>query len=227
MKQRIKKSPDIRRKEIMDGAQELFLTRGYSEVTVKDILQTVELSKGGFYHYFNSKEAVLITLIHEMVDEIIMELRISLDDPNLTALEKLQLSFDEQQRLKRPKIDLIWQFITGIEDDAVKYAVIRKLWKCYTPLLTEIIQQGVDEKTMHAPYPYESADLILLIISSLNRPEEAYEKDIEKLKRAMVVVEDSINAILAISIENHVRFVKSDFMEFIELFINQKPDEKR
>jgi len=221
MKQRVKKSPDIRRKEIMNVAQKLFLKRGYSQVTVKDILDAVNLSKGGFYHYFDSKEAVLTALISDMTDEIIDELRLLIDNSNLTALEKLQKSFNEQQRLKRPKMDLIWQFTVGIEDETVRYAIIRSIWKRYVPLIAEIIQQGVNEKTMHASYPYESADLILFIISSLNRPEEEYEKDIKKLKRAISVVEDSINAILSISVENHIKFVNYDFVEFIETFMNQ------
>jgi len=205
----------------MNGSQELFLKRGYSQVTVKDILDAVNLSKGGFYHYFDSKEAVLTALISDMTDEIIDELHLLIDNSNLTALEKLQKSFNEQQRLKRPKIGLIWQFTVGIEDEAIRYAIIRSIWKSYVPLFAEIIQQGANEKTMYAPYPYESADLILFIISSLNRPEEEYEKDIKKLKRAITVVEDSINAILAISTENRIKFVNDSFIEFIESFMDQ------
>jgi AcrR family transcriptional regulator len=34
------------------------MQKGYKEVTMKDIVDNAELSKGAFYHYFDSKEKV-------------------------------------------------------------------------------------------------------------------------------------------------------------------------
>ena len=53
------KKGDARRGELLAASEKLFYTKGYENTSVQDILDALELSKGGFYHYFVSKEAVL------------------------------------------------------------------------------------------------------------------------------------------------------------------------
>ncbi len=53
-----------RREFILKTAFKLFLQRTYKEVTLKDIVKETGLSKGGFYHYFNSKEQLFQEIIN-------------------------------------------------------------------------------------------------------------------------------------------------------------------
>ena len=53
------KKGDLRRQAILDTAEALFFQRGYEETSVQDILNAMGLSKGGFYHHFESKMSVL------------------------------------------------------------------------------------------------------------------------------------------------------------------------
>ena len=50
---------EVRRQAIIDTANALFCSQGYLETTVDDILEELHCSKGSFYHYFDSKLAVL------------------------------------------------------------------------------------------------------------------------------------------------------------------------
>lgn len=52
---RIIKEYEERRKEILETAERLFLTKGYTKTTVNDILKEIGIAKGTFYHYFKSK----------------------------------------------------------------------------------------------------------------------------------------------------------------------------
>lgn len=52
-----------RRNEILLGALEVFLQKGYRDTTMEDIIKNTSLSKGGFYHYYKNKENILIDLI--------------------------------------------------------------------------------------------------------------------------------------------------------------------
>ena len=45
-----------RRNEILLGALEVFLQKGYRDTTMEDIIKNTSLSKGGFYHYYKNKE---------------------------------------------------------------------------------------------------------------------------------------------------------------------------
>lgn len=48
-----------RREEILRTAESLFYAQGYERTTIQQILTALGLSKGGFYHHFASKEALL------------------------------------------------------------------------------------------------------------------------------------------------------------------------
>ena len=43
---------------IVERAFCLFLQRGYEGISIRDIQEAVELSKGAIYHYFRSKEEI-------------------------------------------------------------------------------------------------------------------------------------------------------------------------
>lgn len=51
------------REHILQTAQNLFLQKGFKEVTMKELVETAGLSKGAFYHYFTSKEQVFEEVI--------------------------------------------------------------------------------------------------------------------------------------------------------------------
>ena len=44
-----------KRNEILDAALQLVYSKGYEKMTIQDILDQLQISKGAFYHYFDSK----------------------------------------------------------------------------------------------------------------------------------------------------------------------------
>lgn len=55
---------NVKKREIIHAAETLFLTKGYSNTSIQDILDETKISKGTFYHYFSSKKD-LVPLIYE------------------------------------------------------------------------------------------------------------------------------------------------------------------
>lgn len=72
---------------IVNAAWELFYEQGYDDTTIDDIVERSETSKGSFYHYFASKDALLSTL-SELFDNKYEELKPSID-PNAGCLDTL------------------------------------------------------------------------------------------------------------------------------------------
>ena len=60
---------EVRRQAIIEAADALFCRRGYLETTVDDILRALSCSKGSFYHYFESKLAVLQAICEERAEK--------------------------------------------------------------------------------------------------------------------------------------------------------------
>ena len=52
------------KKKIVSAAWKLFYEQGYDNTTVDDIVEKSGTSKGSFYHYFEGKDALLLSLIH-------------------------------------------------------------------------------------------------------------------------------------------------------------------
>jgi AcrR family transcriptional regulator len=53
---------DEKRLQLLNDAEKLFCLRGYDKTSVQDIIAAAGLSKGGFYHHFDSKDEVLKAL---------------------------------------------------------------------------------------------------------------------------------------------------------------------
>src|SRR5215207_8473593 len=79
-----------KRNQILDAAQRLIFTKGYERMTLQDILAELQISSGAFYHYFDSKPAVLEAFIERIREAAEQPLLPIVQDPHLSALEKLQ-----------------------------------------------------------------------------------------------------------------------------------------
>jgi AcrR family transcriptional regulator len=160
----------VKRNEILDVAQRLIYTKGYEQMAIRDILDELQISKGAFYHYFESKQSLLEALIERMQQEVEHILVTIVHDPELTSLKKLQHFFDLTGRWKiAHKTYLlallhIWQ----TDDNAiVRQKVQSSMIKHTTPWLTQIVQQGIAEGVMRTPFPDQVATMILFLLQGL------------------------------------------------------------
>ena len=86
---RVSKKPEERKNEILDNAEKLFGTKGYSKTTINDILLAVGIAKGTFYYYFKSKEEVMDAIVMRFIDNGIENIEAIAQNKNLNAKEKL------------------------------------------------------------------------------------------------------------------------------------------
>ncbi len=63
-----------RRTEIGKAAARAFNKQGYLETNMNDIAAAAKLSKGGLYHYFNSKEEILFFILDNYIDLVLEDL---------------------------------------------------------------------------------------------------------------------------------------------------------
>ena len=59
----------VRRDAFVDAAQRLIQAKGYEEMSIQDVLDELGASRGAFYHYFDSKAALLEAVVERMVDD--------------------------------------------------------------------------------------------------------------------------------------------------------------
>lgn len=83
----MKKSVNATKSRIVSAAWQLFYEQGFDNTTIDEIVELSSTSKGSFYHYFGSKEALLGSLAY-LFDEKYQELEPTLDDSH-SSLEQL------------------------------------------------------------------------------------------------------------------------------------------
>src|SRR2546428_12809276 len=75
----------VRRDAFLDVAQRLVQAKGYEAMSIQDVLDELEASKGAFYHYFDSKQALLEAVVERIAGGAIAGLAAPLADPNVPA----------------------------------------------------------------------------------------------------------------------------------------------
>jgi AcrR family transcriptional regulator len=159
-----------KRNDILDAAQRLVYTKGYERMTIQDILADVQISSGAFYHYFDSKPAVLEAFIERIQQEVEQPLLPIVHDPQLSAIEKLQGFFDTLDRLRiAHKADVIELGRVWYTDDnaIVRQKVDEAIVKQRAPLLAAIVRQGIREGVFTTAYPDESGEVILALLHGM------------------------------------------------------------
>ena len=197
-----------RRNEILDVAIKLVYTKGYDKMTIQDILDQLKMSKGAFYHYFDSKIDVLEGLVERMVVEQVEPLLHSaVHGSDLTALEKLQCYFDTAVRWKTSEKALmlglarVWY---SDENALARQKLLALLVKHVTPLFTEIINQGIREGTFTVPYPEYACQVIINLVQPLGdtfiqmilSEEAAYDDALHKAETLVAAYNDAMERIL-------------------------------
>jgi len=160
-----------RRNEILDAAFQLVYTKGYDKMTIQDILDKLQISKGAFYHYFDSKGSVLEAVVERMAMEQVEPLFLSImQDPNLTALEKLHRYFETSTRWKTSKkaffVELVKIWYSD-ENIVAREKMLARTSQHLAPFFTEIIKQGVQEGVFTTPYPQVASQIMINLIYDL------------------------------------------------------------
>ena len=80
------------RTHILATAFKLFFQKGYKEVTMSELVKESGLSKGAFYHYFNSKEDLYQHSMEMFMDHYLSDFRMDYDE-SLSLKDNLKLLY--------------------------------------------------------------------------------------------------------------------------------------
>lgn len=161
---RIVKHPELRQNELLDCAQALFLERGYDKVSLNEVIIAAGVSKGAFYHYFASKEALLEALATRFAEAAFARIRSVLDDPDLDAIERLNALLAKGRRDKIENVETVWALFAPLfrpENLVLFHRIKVTVRALVSPVLREIITRGVADGIFDTFDPEGVADMIL------------------------------------------------------------------
>ncbi len=157
----VKKLPEQWKKEILDAARELFLTKGYEETAITDIMELAGGAKGMFYRFFQSKEDIM----HALGDQMFFE-----NNPfeavrgrsDLNGLQKIRevLAVD---RADEEREEINTQAASILKDPRILAAAVEANRSVLTPLWLELIEEGRRDGSIQTEYARELSELLPLI----------------------------------------------------------------
>jgi len=160
---------EVRRQQILDAARRFFIDKGYSPTTMEDIAKAAGLSKGGIYHYFQSKKQVFEALVRQEYEESTAFLEnISSKggayDDMFQAMARHYLdSFG--RRPDYPRFFMVMGEMAG-RDESVR-DMLASLQNEYTEVVARIIQAGIDAGALKPVDPRAAATLLKGLIDAI------------------------------------------------------------
>ena len=136
------KKGEKRKQELLKIAYDMFLTQGYENTSVDEIIEKAQIAKGTYYYHFQSKEQMLEEVIDMMIDserEMAQQI-IASDIPVPQKIVGIIASMKPTEAEETIK-DTLFQ----PENVLMHHKVRNKLIGTLTPLISQVVEEGVDE----------------------------------------------------------------------------------
>lgn len=149
---------------IIDALETLLLEKRLTSISVSEIAQTAGIGKGSIYYYFSSKEAILEALVERSYKKP-LEIASSLVDQTdvspftrmaiiFQACRKSSTAFSARQTEAAPQ-----------ESAFLRQKYMRHLMEQLKPVLTTIIEQGIEQGFVQFERPAALAEIVLIVLT--------------------------------------------------------------
>ena len=180
------------RSKIMSSAIKLFSTRGYNTASVDDICKDAEISKGAFYHHFESKQALFLALLDGWLTTIDQGIETSRESSVPETFFLITQAFPYIFKTANEGLPMFLEFwLQASRDEKIWQASIAP-YRRYHKYFTSLIKRGVDEGSFVDVDPELTARMIVsmamgLLLQSLLDPKGAkWEKTAREITTMMM-----------------------------------------
>lgn len=165
------KKGELRKEAIMRTAEKLFFEKGYGDTSIQDILDAMSISKGGFYHYFDSKNALLEEICRQRSARDIERLRAELFSNKFTPVQKLNLLLSALNLFSReePGYAALMLRVSYVEGDVHFRDQLRSfMLDSLRPMVDEVLREGMADGSFFTRDPGNLGRLILMLGYDVN-----------------------------------------------------------
>lgn len=154
-----KKSSEQWKQEIMDAAQSLFISNGYDETSINNIMIEVKGAKGTFYQFFKTKDQLLDELVERWASVYEKAVIDILDDKDTSFTTKFtnMMATIGQMSSKTLGMETFFRSSNGI----MIYKLTKRMTAIITPYLAEVLKTGVEEGLFTLDNPCFYASFII------------------------------------------------------------------
>ena len=157
-----------KKKYILETARKVFVEKGFKSVTMKDIVEACEISRGGLYLYFDSTEQILMEVLQmeaNETDDVFTE-KITQGD---TAADILTLFLKEQKKELLQKNNLtvaVYEYFFAHKSTG-KNNMLRRQFDAGVRVIEKLIGAGIASGEFYCEDPKGAAANIMYVLEGM------------------------------------------------------------
>ena len=170
------KKGERRKQELLKIAYGMFISRGYENTSVDDIIEAAGIAKGTYYYHFESKEQTLEAVIGMMIDQEAEAARQVLrsDAPVPQKIAGIIASLRPGQE------ELPIEGALMKPENALMHAKIkRRLLETVLPLLSEVVEEGIAQGVFACDNIPERVRMLLVICNEIFDEGQFTQRDVD------------------------------------------------
>ena len=151
--------------QILDTSLQLFMKKGFDATSISDILSQLDIARGTLYYHFESKEAIMDAIIERLLNQVLEKIEKLMTNDSLSQAEKFMGFFASINLTQLTGDEEIVDYFNQPQNALFHEKSNRLLIKKLSPVLAQIISEGIEAGLFDTPYPAETAELILVGIT--------------------------------------------------------------
>lgn len=165
-----------RKDEILSVAYNLFITKGYDNTSVDEIIEKVNIAKGTFYYYFTSKEEMLDEVINKMINEEIIEAKKVVLMP--IPIEQKVVGIVTSLRPKSNELNIV-EALNNENNIKMHMKYNKRIIDEATIILKDVVLEGIDKGVFNCTNIEERIKLLLKMSNDTFDDNNFTNKDVE------------------------------------------------
>lgn len=165
-----------RKDEILSVAYNLFITKGYDNTSVDEIIEKVNIAKGTFYYYFTSKEEMLDEVINKMINEEIIEGKKGVLMP--IPIEQKVVGIVTSLRPKSNELNIV-EALNNENNIKMHMKYNKRIIDEATIILKDVVLEGIDKEVFNCTNIEERIKLLLKMSNDTFDDNNFTNKDVE------------------------------------------------
>ncbi|EIT86736.1 TetR family transcriptional regulator [Fictibacillus macauensis ZFHKF-1] len=137
--------------KIIEVSVALFEQKGFSETSIQDIVEALGVTKGTFYYYFNSKEALLMDIHSVYINSLLGQQEAILNDEAKSSAEKVTAMIEMLLvtiRQAGSSAKIFFRELSHLNEE--RLALILPKREAFRENIEQLLQQGIDAKEFRA-----------------------------------------------------------------------------
>ncbi len=154
---------------ILEKAKNVFVSKGYKNVTMKDIVEECEISRGGLYLYFESTRELFVEVLKMESQDNDDELTVAISETD-TSADILALFLKEQKKelLKRKNQLQVAVYEFFFENyEPKKDNLLRNQFNQAVSVIEKLISEGVENGEFVCTDPLGAARNIMYVLEGM------------------------------------------------------------